>query len=374
MRLLILILLPLTLTAAITPDTAQLAAHLKPHQGKEWIPTAAYRTLQSEYLRWIDNRLHSAASIESMNNELKQAGLFLPDPEPAGFLRQGYAGYLSELAIRPPQPPAGILVVEAGIYRGARCGLDVTAVLYQIKPLKKLAHFNATPADSDLPYSLSGLDIGAKDANGERIVATGWSVTNCTSMWNGKGIRIDRLETNKVDNLLARALDAQSTGDEEDFAANVQRDIVTFRYYGATGEGIILSVPAIARYRVVGRQTVRQSPIAQTRIGFLFEWLHMTATEAARWSPPDALKFRKEILASYKNSSILEAKIAICRDAKQTWEIGLKSPTSPTLHVVRISGTRATELRIAGVASTLSQSCATDKSPDGPTLATELPW
>lgn len=71
--------------------------------------------------------------------------------------------------------------------------------------------------------------------------------SNCTSTWNGKHIRIDRLRGGVMQPVLARDLNAQDQ-DGESVPVRIDGDVVTFAYQG--GIESIGAVPAIARYRV----------------------------------------------------------------------------------------------------------------------------
>jgi len=242
----------------IPEDTAHLAAHLKAMRGRKQLSSGEYKAIQAEYLAWIDVRVKAGSNPDSMNAELKAAGLF---PRWGNFVEENFkshAGYLEPLSMKPVRGTGDILVIEASIYQGIG-SRDVTAVLYQRSRLTRLTNINASP-DDRWPYYLSGLDIAENPPTGEILVASGWVVSNCTSTWNGKRIRIDRLNGLSLKNVLSRDLGAQDREPQENVAAWVQGDAATFLYNGTIRDSEMLSTSSIARYRVAGDQAVRETP------------------------------------------------------------------------------------------------------------------
>jgi hypothetical protein len=110
---------------------------------------------------------------------------------------------------------------------------------------------------------------------------------------------------------------------------------VTFWYLGGIGDGMYLSLPAIARYRVVGGHTVLEAPVALTRAGFIHEWLAMADVDAVRWSEPEAFKMRKEIVAASEKHGLKLANIARCGGSPTVWEVGVRLGESTRLYVWR---------------------------------------
>ena len=108
--------------------------------------------------------------------------------------------------MRRVQGTKDAFAIEAGIYKGAGSSDDVTAVVYERGTLTKLGEINAGPHEPDYAYFLSELDLSDKDTSGRRLAASGWVISNCTSTWNGKRIRIDGLKGGSVENILARDL------------------------------------------------------------------------------------------------------------------------------------------------------------------------
>jgi hypothetical protein len=170
-------------TAFSADDTARLAMRLKSVRGSMWLPADQYRSLQTEYLAWIDTRLKIRESPEKMNRELEAAGLLISWSDTPDEMDKSHAGYVGAIKKREFQGTKDVFVIEAGIFRGGGCSLDVTAVVYERGPLARLAEINASP---DAASYLSGLDVSGKDEAGRRLLASGWVISHCTSTWNGK--------------------------------------------------------------------------------------------------------------------------------------------------------------------------------------------
>jgi hypothetical protein len=254
------------------------------------------------------------------------------------------------------------------------CSLDVTAVLYRRMPLTRLGYLTATAGAMDAHY-LSGLDVGGPDANGERLVASGWVASNCTSTWNGKQIRVDRVNGRSVESILARDLAAQDREPAEAVSAWVQRDVVTFWYQGGLFDPGLISTPAIARYRIVGGRAVRETPIALTRAGFIHEWLSLPDAGAVRWGEPEAAALRKAVAAALENHVFRFAQIGRCGGTPPVWEVAVRSGESPKLYVFRIGGSRAAGLRMLAITGNLTRSCIPENTASSlESVGTELPW
>jgi hypothetical protein len=235
---LLLAILPSAISSP-AKDTALLSAHLKAVRGEDWLQHDEYRGVQKEYLAWIESRLKAGVNEKSMNRELRMAGLFprqpnIADSDAMDEMNKSHAGYLEPISVKPVHTAKDVLVIAAGVYKGFGCSLDVTAVIYRRRPLRRLAYLNGDPSDPQYAFYLSGLDVGEENSTGERTVASGWVASNCTSTWNGKRIRIDRLEGSLIKQIFARDLNAQDRDEGENVATRVERDIATFWYQGAT--------------------------------------------------------------------------------------------------------------------------------------------
>jgi hypothetical protein len=165
---------------AAAQDTVRLAARLQMVRGKKLLTNAEYRTVRDEYLKWLDSRIQTGRSVESMNQELHSAGL-LPRPkmpdEPAVLqgIYASHVGYVDKISTRFIRPESNTFVVVAAMYKGDGCSLDVTALIYQRQPLKRLAMLNADTRESPYAYQLSGIAMDNVGPNRERIVASGGS-------------------------------------------------------------------------------------------------------------------------------------------------------------------------------------------------------
>jgi hypothetical protein len=274
-----------TSLAKTAPDTARLSADLQAVRGKKALDAEEYRSLQTEYLNWIDARVKAGVSIEKMNAELREAALFYHWIDSAdGMLDESFesrAGYLEPISTRSLRGAAELLVIKASIYRGIGCYLDMAVALYEKHSLKRLGWLQADQAESGFPYHLSGLDAVHRGAAGEWLVASSWTVSNCTSSWNGKRVRIDILRGTGIENLMAKDLYARDRDRVEDVAVWVRQDVVTFWYEGGLRNADLMSVPGILRYQITGDIAAREAPVALTRAGFLQEWLNMDDAEAA---------------------------------------------------------------------------------------------
>ncbi len=360
--------------ASVPEDTARLAARLKTLRGKLWLSTHQYTSLQAEYLAWIDSRVKAGGTSDGMNRELRAAGLLPQWGNDDDEMYKAHAGYLEAIATKAGRVTDGVFVLAAGIYMGAGCSLDVTALLYQRTPLTLLGQINADPGASEYAFYLSDLALGEKDADGARLVASGWTISNCTSNWNGKRVRIDRIREQSAENVLARDLNARDR-EGENVSAWVQRDVVTFWYDGGLDDSELMHGPAVATYRVVGDRAVRDAPVALTRAGFIHEWLGMDDAEAAQWGNAEAVAMRKRVASVVKKHGFEFERIARCDGSDPIWEVAVHVEDIDRSYVFRIGGSRATELRMLGIAGRLTPSCVAEDS--GKTLAsvgTELPW
>lgn len=297
--------------AISSPDTTRLAKHLQSVRGYMWLPAKDYRRLQTESVAWIDARVKAGESLEDMNRELGSAGLLPNWPDSVYEMDKSHAGYVEAIKRREVRGANDVFVIETGMYAGTGCSLDVTALVYERNSLTRLAEINAEPADSGYALYLSGVDVGSKDETGARLIASGWVVSNCTSTWNGKRIRIDRLNGSSVKNLLALDLYAHDR-DAESVAARIEQDVITFEYDGGINNPEYSCAPAIARYRIVDGRAVREAPIALTRAGFIQEWLSMTDADPGRWGEPQALESRTEVAAEVEKHGFEWVAIALC--------------------------------------------------------------
>jgi hypothetical protein len=251
----------------------------------------------------------------------------------------------------------------------------MTAAPYEKETLKRVGLLQADQKESTPSYHLSGLDGVRRGAPGEWLVASSWTASDCSSVWNGKRIRIDILCGVEIKNLTARDLYARDRDRVEDVAVWVQPDLVTFWYEGGLRNVDLVSVPSVLRYQVTGALVARESPIALTRAGFLQEWLNMDDTEAARWSEADAAGKHAAISAAFAHGAFSWDLITRCDGSPQVWEVGVRLAEAKTRYIFLVAGSRAGELRMHSAGNDSDESCVPlNFLKDLRAVGPELPW
>lgn len=297
--------------------------------------------------------MKAGVPVDAMNAELKAAGLFVSWPDTPDHsrlfdeLNRNHAGSLEPVEVKKVRGTGDVLAFGAGIYMGLGCSLHVTALVYDRVSHSRIAVVNADHPGSSYAFRLSGLDAGPESVEGQRLIATGWVISNCTSTWNGKRVRIDSARAGGSHDLLVRDLTAQDRGPEvEDVSARVERDVVTFLYQGATGDGMLLSEPSILRYRVAKQGLIREAPVELTRAGFIHDWLSMDDSDVSRWSEPAAVIRRKTVATALNEHGFDWVHIGVCNGLPPVWEVAVRQHDSHIVYVFRIRGLRATEMRM----------------------------
>jgi hypothetical protein len=335
-----------------------------------------YKRLRKEYLSWIDARVKADVEPEDINKELRAAGVLSTERlDTADEMETSRAGYVSEIKQRVRTGSSDVLVIEAGMYRGAGCSNNVTAILYDRKSKRRLAQIDAVPNDPNQAYYLSGLAVGARDSKGQVLVASGWVASNCTSTWNGKSVRIDRASGSPIQNLLARTLYAHDREPEDTVAVEVDSDVVTFRYDGGLGDSDLLWTPMIARFRVLEKQAIREQPFALTIAGFIHEWITATG-ELGRPDTAGMAELRTAASQAIARHGFEWKTVARCSDSSAPWEVGIKVRDTERSYFFRVSGSHASDLRMLSISEKPVGSCIHENSPEKGLefLATELPW
>jgi hypothetical protein len=355
--------------------TRRLAAHLKGLRGRKSLTAAEYRALQSEYLDWIDARVKAGISVAAINSQLRAAGLLFHWSNSAEEYSRSHTGYLEPVTSKRLRGAPDLFVIKAAVYKGVGCDLDTPVAIYKESPLQRVGVLSAGDSESGAAYHLSGVDAARRGAAGEWLVASGWTVSNCASTWNDKRVRIDALSSLSASNLLSRNLYAQDRDRAEDVAVWVQNDLVTFWYQGGIEDSQLQSAPAVLRYRITAGQAVREGPLALTRAGFLQEWLKMESGDADRWSEPPAADVQKSVSGAFARHAFTWDRIARCGDTPQVWELAVRLEETNALYVFRVSGSRASELRMLSVGDRPTDSC----QPAGlgknlQAVGAELPW
>ena len=361
--------------AANASDTPRLALHLRAVRTWKALPPQEHSRIQAEYLAWIDARVKAHESLKDMTAELRAAGILAEHSSDATVeMDRSYMGYVDPPGESRIRGAEDVFAVAAATYRNANCGRDVTGILYDRKTLARLGWVNGGIESSEYPFYLSSLAVGEKDASGGRIVASGWVISNCTSTWNGKSIRIDRMDGKSTVNLLSRGIWAHDREDET-ISSWVRGDTVTFLYSGGLGDADLAETPSVARYRIANGRAVHQPPIALTRAGFIREWLTLEDIDPSDYATAKAVAIRAKLGRSLEEVTFQWDSVARCPAAPPVWEIGLRIDKPPQTVVFRISGERVTQLHMIGISTGPTPSCkSVDISKSLETVGSELPW
>ena len=350
---------------AAPADTADLARRFKAVRRQNDLPPAQYRQLREVFLLWLDSRVKAGAKAKAMNAELDAAGLVFHWPDPStkasvDEISKTHAGYLEV----KDRPKAGdIRMVIAEMYTGTGCSLDSNVVLYEGASRRRLAVLNEDPETLEAAAHVQGVAVGAPDASGDRLVATGWTFANCTSTWNGKSMRIDRLSHGVRRTLLHRGVGAQSQ-DDEDVQARIDGDVVTFRYHrGLLGPDVLTSA-GISRFRVGADSITQVPPIDMERAGFIDAWLDMSDAEAARWADPDAVARHREVAAAIHKSLFEITKVTNCDPASNVLEMTVQSEGAKLGFTFRLRGSHCDDLRLLAISDEPSAGCRELKEDD----------
>lgn len=318
---------------------------------------AQHQKLQDAYLRWIDEEIGAGHTVKDLNRSLEAAGLVYRDragsrshAEEIGASRAGFVGPLEEVVL--PRARA-LFAVSVPLELGAGCQFETTVLLYDRRTRRREAAVRAHGKEAGPAMYLSAIDIiASKDAGiGESegwLVASSWVASGCASVWNGKTIRIDRLSHGGARPLLVRDLRAKFR-EPVSVAVQWQRGIATFDYEGAISDSDLLSVAAIARYRIDGDRVNQETPLALTRAGFIEEWLRLTDDEARRWSEAQPLMERAKAAAGLLSNAYEWGAIQRQPGNGSMWTVTLAQPELKAQYVLRVAGTRASELRIVSL-------------------------
>jgi hypothetical protein len=131
----------------------------------------------------------------------------------------------------------------------------------------------------------------------------------------------------------------------------------------------------MARYRFVEGHAVREAPIALTRAGFIQEWLTTTDADPKRWGESQAVEMRANLAPVIQKHGFEWSNIGRCGGFPPVWEVALRVQDLEKLYVFRISGARATELRMISIGDSLTPSCIQDDVTENlKGVSAELPW
>jgi hypothetical protein len=186
----------------IKPDTRALAAILKAARAPEkGVPQ--YPAIRTSFLAWVDARLKSPEQIDSLNRELRRAGLSGPGRDE--FWGTDNTGLLEVAVTRLPSAP-DLFAARLGI--GVPIDYDQTIVLYQRQPWRPIGWLNH---ELTKEYSLfSSIAVGPKDAAGNRlIVSCGYAIERRYSGPFPAKLRIDVLDGVSLKTLLNKEVTAE---------------------------------------------------------------------------------------------------------------------------------------------------------------------
>ncbi len=316
--------------------------------------SAEYKSIEHEFLVWIESRLKTGVALTRMNEELKAAGLLDEEPkDPDDVFDSAYVGFLGEIEIKPPMVDKDLLGVRFGFHTGSFCNFDDTLVLYKRNPLRQVAQINAQQGYTH-GYRLREFTAGSDDPGIGSMIGSLWVASNCTSNWNGEILRIDLAHRSLVKNVLEQGVSAFLV---DPATIVVEDDTVTFRYQTSVHDFTVLNRGAVARYRVRNGSAVREAPIAPSFGGFIDEWLNLNDSEAARWSTPDAALHHHDLAARLKNESLEWKHVAACPGSPPTREIAIQWSESKQTTVFQIGGSNTKELRMLSVSGDRSPGC-----------------
>lgn len=336
------------LAAGMREDTARLAARLASLRGSE-LTAAEFAPLQAEYLAWIDVRVQARGTVKAINDELGQAKLIYVDPITlTDDWEASHVGYLS--AIRSEPFGEDVVILKLGIYAGSYCNYDETVVVYQRNPFRRLGWLNAQQAYEHGHY-LHGLAVGKDDPTHGRIVASGWTASNCTSVWNGGRFRFDVIRP-QMTNILNREV---VTRDDLEVKITTQNEGATFHYDTDMHDTVINGREGIASYRIENGKAVRQAPIASQFGGFIDEWLLLGDEDAGRFSSPAAATLHHEIAAQFKKEPFDWQHAADCPGPAR--EIAVRGDESEKTTVFLIASSSIAEMRMLSISDKLNPSC-----------------
>jgi hypothetical protein len=341
--------------ASLRPDTLQLADHLKRFRGHKIheLQAGEFTSIQSEYLAWIDSRVHDGVDANVLNEELSAAGLLSEGPQTIDDqFDRTYAGYLVDVEFDSVDGADDLTLIKASIYTGGSCNVDETAALYQRRPWLRIAWINAERSYTH-GYHLVQIAAGPSQT-GRRLLASAWVASNCSSTWNGSKFRIDRLGERSLQSLFNRNAGFKN---DEDVGIEVKADLVTFRYTTSSGDSDVLVRKGIANYRIDGLRAVRVAPLALSSGGLVSEWLSMNDTEAARWSSPSAAAWHRQRSKTFTKGLFAWEYVADCSGPPMSREIGIRSNDTGQLAYLRIGGVFATQFKILAVTEKPSASC-----------------
>lgn len=329
-----------------------MLAHVGRFRGLEPYKMSAgdYKTVQSEFAEWIDARVKSGVNVDRMNEELKAAGLILPDSIGDDFLNS-HAGFFDKISEKPVRGASDLRAIAFGIQTGSNCNADVTLLLYADSPLRYIARMNAEETYVH-GYQLVGVSVGPGT---NRLIGSQWTPSRCASNWSGDIFRIDLLPVaGSVTNILNEEFYVFG-GDAGDI--KVERDAVTFHYDTDIRNVGLLVRHGVWHFRIEDGRAIREAPIATSYGGFLDEWLKMDDAEAARWSSPQAAGRHNELAERFKTQFFDWVAASDCGDFPPIHEIEIQSDQTDETAVFVIGGSTIESMKMLAISDHLTPTC-----------------
>jgi hypothetical protein len=227
--------------------------------------------------------------------------------------------------------------------------------LYQRQPFRRLGWLNAERSYQHGYYlhGLAGrLGSGRNRENRGRIIASAWTASNCTSIWNGGRFRIDVLQSRGFTNVLDRHVLAR---DDDEVKISLEDNVSTFHYITGMHDTIINGRDGIASYKIENDKAIRQAPIASQFGGFIDEWLLLDDEDAARFSSPAAAGLHHELAARFKKEAFDWEHAADCPGPAR--EIAVRGDESEKTTVFLIAASGIADMRMLSISDTINPSC-----------------
>jgi hypothetical protein len=180
-------------------DTVRFVQHMARYRTPERDLTAAeVKSIQAEFLAWLDARVTAGFTIEQMNIELNAGKLLsVTDTANVNDFGNSYSGFVGTIRSTPANADAGdvvaledLILFLVPIYTGPGRNEDETLVLYQQQTRQRVGWIN-----SETTYE-RGFHFGAVTGEPlgiDGLIATDWIASNCTSNWSGQILSIDSL-------------------------------------------------------------------------------------------------------------------------------------------------------------------------------------
>lgn len=263
------------------PDTLAFAQRMALYRtgGGNQLTEADLKSIQTEYLAWLNTRVAAGRTIDQMNAELAAADL-----TDAGNRRNIRTGFVPKVQAGrekgPPDTlnlPDDLMTFVLGIYTGPACSFEDTLVLYSRSSRRRIGVINSGTVYQP-GYHFGAVAAGPPGLDGARLIATDWIASGCFYTYR-QVFRIDSLVRGQ-----ATQIHAQISPEARDYSTRILLDEDTVQFKFDTGK----PTASEERYRVQGASALRIAPIGQSVSEFIWEWLRLNDSDAARFSSPDA--------------------------------------------------------------------------------------